>query len=211
MPERRSYVSPHRDKAAAATREAVLRCATVLFAERGYAHITVADIAAAAGVAVRTVYASVGNKAEILDRIVDDAVQSSGYRDYVDLIRQGDSRDAILRTLAHGTRVGNQSQASVLTAVRKALPVHEAGERLWRRATDAYRTALHETVEHLAELGQLPSSLSTRQAADLLWLLFGPASWHSLVTESGWDWETAEQHLYRIATVALAPPDTSPS
>ncbi|MEH0820531.1 MULTISPECIES: TetR/AcrR family transcriptional regulator [unclassified Micromonospora] len=205
MTERRSYISPHRDKAAAATRAAVLDHATYLFAEHGYARVTVADIAAATGVAVKTVYASVGNKAEILDRIVDNAVATSGYLQTVEQIRELRTLDEVLQALAHGTRVGNESHAAVLTAVRKALPVHESGEALWQRATSAYRQALHVVAAHLEALGQLPRWLDATQAADLLWLLFGPTSWHTLVAESGRTWAAAEAFLHRTAVAALTP------
>ncbi|MFJ3140414.1 TetR family transcriptional regulator [Streptomyces sp. NPDC086843] len=49
--------SPLRQQAAARTREQVLRCAAGLFAGRGYGRVTVADIAAAAGVSPKTVFA----------------------------------------------------------------------------------------------------------------------------------------------------------
>ncbi|MEH0934680.1 TetR/AcrR family transcriptional regulator [Micromonospora psammae] len=206
MSEKRSYVSPYRDRAAAATRETILRCATVLFAEHGYARITVADIAASAGVAVRTVYASAGNKAEILDRIVDEAVAASGYRRTVEEISRTDSPEEALRLLARGTGAGNRSQETALTAVRQALPVHESGEDLWRRATEVYREALRAVAGHLHALGQLPPGLDPEQTADLLWLLFGPNSWHTLVHESGWSWEAAEELLHRTAVAAFARP-----
>ncbi|HEX7739487.1 MAG TPA: helix-turn-helix domain-containing protein, partial [Marmoricola sp.] len=57
---------PHRpnrrEVAAAATREEVLRAARRLFVEHGYAATTINQVAAEAGVAVQTVYSSVGGK-----------------------------------------------------------------------------------------------------------------------------------------------------
>jgi len=77
MPTKRAYASPLREKAAAQTREAILRAATELFGRRGYGLVTVADIAAAAGVSPKTVFASVGSKREIMDRIIDAGVAAS--------------------------------------------------------------------------------------------------------------------------------------
>ncbi|MFI1852251.1 TetR/AcrR family transcriptional regulator [Streptomyces sp. NPDC020480] len=104
----------------AQTRALILRQATELFAERGYGRVTVADIASAAGVAAKTVFASVGSKGDILDRIVDQGVADSGYE------------QAMRQILALRTP----------EAIRKALPVHESGEALWERATAAYRDLL---------------------------------------------------------------------
>src|SRR5262245_61569473 len=63
---KRRYDSPLRREQAAATPTAILEAAERLFAERGYVGTSVAEIAAAAGVALKTVYAAFGTKAEVL-------------------------------------------------------------------------------------------------------------------------------------------------
>ena len=68
MPEsvKRRYHSRVRGEQATATRQAVLRSAREHFTTHGYAATGVADIAAAAGVNVDTVYASVGRKPQLM-------------------------------------------------------------------------------------------------------------------------------------------------
>ncbi|UOR00768.1 TetR/AcrR family transcriptional regulator [Leucobacter allii] len=56
----------------AATRAGILRAAEALFAERGYAETAIEDIAEAADVAVRTIYAHFPSKAAILLDHFDD-------------------------------------------------------------------------------------------------------------------------------------------
>jgi AcrR family transcriptional regulator len=63
---RRRYESPRRREQAAATRQAILEAAERLFSERGYIGTSVAEIAAEARVAVKTVYAVFGTKVEVL-------------------------------------------------------------------------------------------------------------------------------------------------
>ncbi|MBV9577670.1 MAG: helix-turn-helix transcriptional regulator [Chloroflexi bacterium] len=63
-----------RQAAAQLTRRAILDAATRLFTERGYARTTMADIAAGAGVALDTVYASVGRKAALFRLLVEAAI-----------------------------------------------------------------------------------------------------------------------------------------
>lgn len=159
MASRRPYVFPHRERAAAQTRASILEHAAALFAERGYGRVTVADIAAAADVAAKTVFASAGSKADILDRIVDQAVGESGYRRTVAHIMALTTQDAVLKALAHGTRLGNEGQSAALEAIRKALPAHSNGEALWERATAAYRDALHAIAGHLHAIGAAPHAL----------------------------------------------------
>ncbi|MFD7873428.1 TetR/AcrR family transcriptional regulator [Streptomyces sp. NPDC059766] len=204
MPPKRPYVSPLREQAATRTRELIVRQATQLFAERGYGRVTVADIAAAAGVAPKTVFASIGSKSDILNRIVDEGVSASDYERAMQTLLARRTPESVLRALAHGTRMGNEGQFRVHEAIRKALPVHEDGEALWERATADYREALQATARHLHTLTP-PPCYSVQETADLLWQWFGPSGWRTLVIESGWSWDRAEDVLYRTAVAALVP------
>jgi AcrR family transcriptional regulator len=56
------------------TEERLVRAATELFVERGYAATTLADVARAAGLGARTVYVRFGTKAALLKRVVDVAI-----------------------------------------------------------------------------------------------------------------------------------------
>jgi AcrR family transcriptional regulator len=201
---KRAYVSPLRTNAAARTRETILACATALFAGRGYGLVTVADIAAAAGVSPKTVFASVGSKREILDLIVNAGVAESGYEEAMRRILSLSEPAELLRALAHGTRVGNESQFTVHEVIHKALPVHEESDDLLKRATADYRAALADAAARLHSLDPRPSIPYTEaQTSDLLWYWFGPASWRALVAESGWSWDEAEALLHRTSVATL--------
>ncbi|MFJ8057278.1 TetR/AcrR family transcriptional regulator [Streptomyces sp. NPDC096142] len=202
MPTKRRYVSPLREQAAARTRALILGHATDLFAERGYGRVTVADIASAAGVASKSVFASVGSKSDILNLIVDQGVLASGYEEAMRELLALRTPEAVLRALAHGTRVGNEGQFAVHEAIRKALPVHEDGEELWERATAAYRDALRAAARQLHTLTP-PPSRPAEETGDLLWYWFGPTGWRTLVVEAGWSWDRAERVLYDTAVATL--------
>lgn len=202
MSSKRAYVSPLREQAAARTRALILQRATELFADRGYGRVTVADIAAAAGVSSKTVFASVGSKGDILDRIVDQGVVASGYEQAMRQVLALRTPEAVLEALARGTRAGNEGQFAVHEAIRKALPVHEHGELLWERATAAYRDALRTAARHLHTLAP-PPSCPVDATADLLWFWFGPTGWRTLVVENGWSWDRTEDFLRRTAVATL--------
>lgn len=205
MSPKRSYVSPLRAQAAARTREQILRRATELFADRGYALVTVADIASAAGVSSKTVFTSVGSKSDILDRIVDQGVAASGHEQAVRQLLGMERPEAVVAALAHGTRVGNEGHFMVHEAIRKALPVHENGAALWQRATAAYREALVAAAHHLHSLS-VPPLCAPQETADALWFWFGPSGWRTLVVDSGWSWDRAEDFLRHTATATLYSP-----
>ncbi|MFF3060101.1 TetR/AcrR family transcriptional regulator [Streptomyces sp. NPDC057909] len=202
MSSKRAYISPLREQAAAQTRALILQRAAELFADRGYGRVTVADIASAAGVASKTVFASVGSKGDILDRIVGQGVVASGYEQAMRQILALRTPEAVLEALARGTRAGNEGQFTVHEAIRKALPVHEHGELLWERATASYRDALRTAARHLYTLTP-PPSYPVEETADLLWFWFGPTGWRTLVVENGWSWDRAEDFLRRTAVTTL--------
>ncbi len=63
---KRSYDSPRRREQAAATRRDILAAAQRLFEQQGYAATTMAEIAAEAGVALKTVYTAFETKSGVL-------------------------------------------------------------------------------------------------------------------------------------------------
>src|SRR6266567_6530357 len=88
-PVKRQYDASKRREAAVRTRGAILKAAQALFGERGYAATPMAAIAERAGVAVDTVYASVGRKPEVARLLIESAISGSSQavaaeeRDYV--------------------------------------------------------------------------------------------------------------------------------
>jgi AcrR family transcriptional regulator len=206
MPQVRPYHSPRREIAAAATRRDLVTAARRLFAERGYAQVTVADIAREAGTAVKTLYVSVGGKAELLREIVEGAVRGSGAEETVARIRETTDPSACLAVLARGTRLGNEDNRETLAILYSALPVHESAESLWEHGTSLYRTALRQVAGHLAGLGALADDMTVERCADLLWFCFGPQAWRALVEDCHWSWDDAEAHLATTATSLLIAP-----
>src|SRR4051794_7831178 len=71
---KKPYDSPLRAGQARATRRAIVNAAAALFSEHGYGATTVDAIAQAAGVSRKTVFTSVGGKAECLKLALDWAV-----------------------------------------------------------------------------------------------------------------------------------------
>src|ERR1700682_3004952 len=109
-PKRRPYDTSHRREAAAETRKAVVAAASKLFADRGYAATTMTAIAAAAGVALDTVYASVGPKPVLFRHLIETAISGRDQpavaedRGYVQRIRAEPDPGRTLALSAHALR-----------------------------------------------------------------------------------------------------------
>lgn len=73
-PNKRRYDASQRRAAATTTRTSILAAARTLFIERGYVATTMAAIADFAGVALDTVYASVGPKPQLFRLLIESAI-----------------------------------------------------------------------------------------------------------------------------------------
>lgn len=205
MIARRSYHSPRREEVAAATRNSVLAAARELFVTHGYARVTVAEIARHAGVALKTVYASAGGKADMLKELLADAIQDSRPEDTLAVILRTTDLTEALRVLAHGTRVGNESHQVTIDIMYAAMGVQDDAQALWEQGTASYRAVLREVAAHLRSLGRTTQDVD--RLADILWFCFGTGAWRTFVRDCGWSWDDAEDWLARQAVAMVT--DTS--
>ncbi|MER8068571.1 helix-turn-helix domain-containing protein [Streptomyces sp. NPDC094034] len=199
----RQYHSPRRELTAAATRRDIIDAARRLFLERGFAQVTIAEIAREAGTAVKTVYVSAGGRLDILRETVHRAAAHSGAQETVERIRDTDDAVSAIALLAHRTRLSNEEHRESIAILYSALPVHEAAEALWDEGTSLYTCALREIASHLKGLGALKPGTTVEHCADVLWFCFGLGAWRTLVDECGWTWDRAEKQLTAMATKML--------
>jgi AcrR family transcriptional regulator len=95
----RPYHSAVRARAALETRTAVLKAASELFVEVGYAQASVAAIAERAGFAVNTVYTSVGGKPALIQALVGETAGDTAIDESVaGILALTDGREVLHRT-----------------------------------------------------------------------------------------------------------------
>lgn len=205
---RRPYRNDRRAEAAAETREAILDAALRLFVERGYAKVTISDIARKAGTAVPTVYASTGGKAAILTVLMNRGVDDPVVEQTLEEVRNAVEPRAAIEAMAHGVRLDNERHLDMVQVMITAAAVEQGVEEELHKVAAAYRQALGVLTERLAELGALRPGLSHERATDMLWFLFGLPSWRLFVAERYWSWDETERWLAeQAATALLAGPD----
>jgi AcrR family transcriptional regulator len=178
---------PTRRDRALATRRRICAAATRLFVETGYTATTMDEIAAAAGVAVQTVYFVFHTKGELLRAVFDAAVLGDvnapppqeqlwfqRILDEPDPVRLlalfVDANAAILR------RVGPLVAVVQSSGVAEVRALFEDRERLrWE--------GFHEVATRLQNRELL--AVPTDEAADVLFALVGPQL-HALLRQRGW-------------------------
>lgn len=199
---KRPYRSAIRDRQARETRREVVETARDLFVARGYAATSVDDIAGAAQVARRTVYA-VGGKPALLKLAYDTAL--AGDHEEVAVI----DRPSIQRIVAepdpvaglhmyvdHSLAIGARA-GSIHVAMRAA-----AGDKQVRELYNGYQEGRADVARRVIAFltGRGAPIRDPDTAADVLWLLIDPGLYHALVHDRGWSAERMAAWLH--ATVA---------
>jgi TetR/AcrR family transcriptional regulator of autoinduction and epiphytic fitness len=172
---KRSYNSSRRQAGAQLTRQAIAQAALQLFNERGYWGASIDAIAAAAAVAPETIYATFGNKREILHYLFNTAV--GGDEAPVRLIDRPEQQAMLQETDIH--RLVERFANMLHTILGRAAPVFailaEAAktepelaalqERMWAERLDNMR----RIARSMARLTRL--RVTEAQAAEILWAL----------------------------------------
>lgn len=180
-----------RRERAAATRQRMLAAAHELFVARGYSGTRMADVAAAAGVAVQTVYFTFHTKAELLQACYERAVL--GDEDprppqlqpwYAEMLAARSGPKALGHFAAGNSAIASRVSGldQVVASARhepEAVAVRTRSEQLRR---DGYR----EVVEHLRKRFGLRAGLEVEAATDILLTLGGHAVYVTMVADYGW-------------------------
>lgn len=189
-----------REQQAGETRRLILDAALELFARQGYAATSIADVAEAAGVAVPTVYASVGPKPAIVamlnDRI-DDAAQLAPV---IEALLASEDAAEVLRLSVRITRQVSEHAGDLVAALRSASSAGPELAGAYEAGMARHRAGTQATANRLASLGALPPAVSPQTAAAILDVLLAPDSWASLTQVHQLSWTEAEALLLSVAS-----------
>ncbi len=203
-----------RSERAEETRRRILEAAAALFDERGYASTTIEAIAADADVAVETVYSRFGNKATLLEAILEPAiVGANDGRDLFDRPEIADIRScrdqrAQIRMLARFSRGILERTAVAHRILRSAAASDAKAAELQRRDTKRRGDGQRVYIDMLLANGPLREELTPEEAAATYSALSNPSTYALLVGERGWTPHHFEQWLGDSLTLLLLPHST---
>jgi AcrR family transcriptional regulator len=182
--ETRSYVSPRRKQQADETRRRIADAARRLLGKKGYAETTIAEIAAEAGVALPTVYATFGSKQGILNALIDRAIFTVEYETLVAEAFAQDRPAARLRVAARIACEIYEAERAELDFLRGAgvaspeLNMIDAERESQRFETQA------AVIESLADA--IRPGMTQAAAKDVFWTLTSRDLFRMLVIERRW-------------------------
>jgi AcrR family transcriptional regulator len=179
-----------RAERAAVTRRRIAEAARRLFATRGYGATTLRQVAVAAGVAVQTVYAVFGSKANILRELrgglVSDPAADAAFRAAVAASSPLAALDLFARSIRLRWETGHDIVAIHLEAA--------STDQTIRGEVEQVLSGRRDGIGRLARsLATLEPSLETRQVIAVIDALTLPEVYAELVVVQGWsadDYET---------------------
>ena len=215
-PVKRRYDATRRQEQARENQRRIIDAATTLFADRGYAGTPLTEIAAAAGVAVQTVYAAFGTKVNLLARAIDaslagdDAPVPMAERDPVRrIIAEPDpyrtvemyaALTAAISARAHGIVLAAWAAAPSDPAV--AALVAELDAQRLRGMTDAARSLAAKA----RAAGCLAEDVTEEDIRDALWVFNSAQLYGLLLRDLGWTPDHYQAWLTRAWTRLLLTP-----
>jgi AcrR family transcriptional regulator len=174
------------------TRQLILDAAQRLFERDGYAATSMASIAGAAGVSLKTAYLAFDTKSGVLREVWHRVLRGEVGRVPVD--RQGWYREVLdepdpvrqLQLNARNSRVVKERAGAIMEVIRAAAPGNPEIGALWARIQAEFRANQRTVVESLDAKDALAPRLGVEQAADVLWTLNHPSVYGLLVGERRW-------------------------
>lgn len=196
---------------AAETRQVILDAALALFTRAGYGATSVGEIAAEAGVAVPTVYASVGAKPVLLRLLLDRIDEQADIGRQAAALMASTEPAAVLAGQVTITRTLAERCGDVLAALASAAEVEAEMAEAYRAGMARHRAGAATTVGRLVALGALRDGLTDDRATAILATLTEAAVYRRLIDTYGWSFDDAEQWMIETLSRQLLtrPPGTA--
>lgn len=208
--EKRPYHSLIRQRQAIETRQRILDAAHTLLINKGYARMTLEEIAEAAGVSPKTVSAVVGSKTTILVELVNELVNPEKFDSHIqgllDQLRIVQEPRQRLELVVHVTRQIYTSLASEFELLRTAGGVVPELAELAQQIEARRRQRQTYLIANLCDQKVLCDTLSLTEGTDVLWSLTSYDIYRMLVVQQGWDASRYENWLTNLLIKQLLQP-----
>ena len=199
--KRRPYDSPRRREQAAETRRQILEAAQQLFERDGYAATSMAAIASAAGVSLKTVYLAFETKSGVLHALWHLLLRGErdsipvGEQSWYQAVLEEPDPERQLRLNMRNSRIVKIRAGAILEVVRCAASGDPDIGALWSRIQTEFHANQRAIVQSIADKEALAAGLDVAATTDILWALNQPSLYAQLTGERGWSSERYERWL----------------
>jgi AcrR family transcriptional regulator len=182
-----------RDRQAQATRDEIVRAARRLFAEHGFVDTSVAQIAEEAGVAVQTVYKSMGSKRALLMALNDAIDEEADVPALARALAEATDGRRLLHAVVMLTRGIVERTGDIVRALDTAAPVDADAAAALAEGERRHREGTMGAARRLEELGELRPGVAVEDAGVLIGLLTSRHVYEDLTRTRGWSFDDAER------------------
>lgn len=205
MPTRnkRNYQSEKRDAQAAQTKDRILAAARELFQSNGFAHVTIEQLAHAAGVSAATIYALYQSKLGVLRALMEGAFPPDQFNALVNKSRQEESAKARLMISAKIARKINDAEKTQMDILRGASVLAPEFKTLEQEKEQLRYIYQEESVKRLMQEKTLIKGLSFTKARAILWAFTGRDMYRMFVVQQGWSSDEYEKWLGQLLIKTL--------
>ena len=184
-------VNDRRAIAVQATRRVIVETAARLFIDRGYHAATLGEIAREAGVAIQTIYNSIGSKRDVLSKVLDYAAAGEHAPTPAPTFvlaqaEQEPDTHKILDQLVDFWRESRPRTAPFYKLLRQAAAVDDEMAELERTRAAQRLGSYRSGASLFAKRGALRDGLSLDDAAALIYATGHPDVYRFLVIEGPW-------------------------
>ncbi|WP_431987298.1 TetR/AcrR family transcriptional regulator [Streptomyces griseoflavus] len=197
------------------TRRRIIDAAGALFVEQGYGATRLQEIADRAGVAVQTIYFVFRTKPSLLKELVDVAIAGDDDpvptldRPWFTEVTSAPTAASALAALIPGTRATLERVAAITEMVRAAAATDPEIRDLWPDRTDPRYTVLATAAKALTRKPGAHPTLSTDEAADILYAVLSPELFLVLTRDRAWPPAKWERWAHdTLSSQLLAPTET---
>jgi len=196
-----------RDRQAAETRRDILDAALRLFAERGYARTSIAEIATEAGVAVPTLYTSVGTKPALLRQLLDTVDEKAGVAELARRLHAETNPATVIELDVQISRQIVENSGDIIRALASAAVVEAEMAETYAAGNARHRAGAKSTVDRLVQLKALRPGLAPADATAIVAAMTSAMVYETLTGDFGWSFDQCGRWLTTTLCAQLLAPD----
>lgn len=186
------------------TRDAILTATKALVESTSFADVSLARVAADAGVSRQAVYLHFGSRTGLLLALVAWMDETGRLRSLMDpVLKLDDPAEVLLGSIAAATAY-NADVAAVSLALREARRSDEAAAAAWNDLRAARIAAIRSVVTPVANSGGLRPGRNVRLATDMIYAMISPTMYEDLVIDRKWSQRRYTDHVVRLVRGMLA-------
>lgn len=192
---------PKRKRSASETRKRIIRAARTLIAERGYANVSLDDIASAADISRQTLYLQFGSKIGILHSIVDD--EESGLAELQEAMRGATGPLDLIKKAIPLDVILLQKNYKLFRVFLAQSFIDPEFRVFWDHRMQGRRASMRRAIEWLDREGKLADGWNVDEATDWFFTVTDFSVYDHLVVKSGWTIEQLQRRLLQVVLSTL--------